>query len=124
MVDHIDIAAGCTADIPALSRALAIAFQEDPVMAWVLPDEAARAEKLPTLFAAMTRYHHLAGGGVEVARFSHGKIRAAALWDPPGRWKHTVVDQLRAMPTLLRAFGRQLSVAGHESGSGYAAGPP
>ena len=34
-----------------------------------------------------------------------GGIGAAALWDPPGRWRQTRGEQLRAVPSLLRAFG-------------------
>ena len=61
-------------DIPALSAVLAEAFEDDPLMAWMLPDEATRADRLTKLFAAEARYHHLAGGGVEVATDDNGLI--------------------------------------------------
>jgi GNAT superfamily N-acetyltransferase len=105
---QIDVRPGRKSDVRELSRTLGRAFHTDPVMTWIVRDADARAKTLPRLFAALTRYHHLAGGGVEVAR-TDGSIGAAALWDPPGRWKHSRLEQLRAMPTLFRAFGRRLT---------------
>lgn len=92
------------ADIPALSHVLGRAFFDDPVTAWLLPDAQARRRKLHRLFAALTRYHHLARGGVEVATVDE-RIGAAALWDPPGAWRHGTVEQLRAAPGMLVTFG-------------------
>jgi ribosomal protein S18 acetylase RimI-like enzyme len=105
---QIDVRPGRKSDVRELSRTLGRAFHTDPVMTWIVRDADARAKTLPRLFAALTRYHHLAGGGVEVAS-TDGSIGAAALWDPPGRWKHSRLEQLRAMPTLFRAFGRRLT---------------
>jgi ribosomal protein S18 acetylase RimI-like enzyme len=94
------------ADIGALSVALGRAFFDDPVMRWMLPDADLRRRKLHRLFAALTRYHHLARGGVEVA--PNGDGIGAALWDPPGQWQTSRIDELRAMPGLLLAFGASL----------------
>lgn len=94
-------------DVSALARVLGRAFYEDPVTAWMLPDPAARKAKLHTLFGVLTRYHHLGGGGVEVVE-SDGVMGAAALWDPPGRWRHTPREELLAMPRLLWTFGREV----------------
>ncbi|WP_242453513.1 GNAT family N-acetyltransferase [Mycolicibacterium sp. P9-64] len=107
------------ADIPALSVALGRAFFDDPVMRWMLPDTELRRRKLHKLFASLTRYHHLARGGVEVATATSSEslrsgppdgegIGGAALWDPPGQWKTSRIDELRAMPGLLLAFGASL----------------
>jgi predicted GNAT family N-acyltransferase len=91
-------------DIRQLADVLGRAFYEDPVTTWMLPDPAARKAKLHRLFGALTRYHHLAGGGVEVAE-RDGAMGAAALWDPPGRWQHKRREELLAMPRLLWTFG-------------------
>jgi GNAT superfamily N-acetyltransferase len=95
------------ADISALSVTLGRAFFDDPVMCWMLPDVDQRRRRLHRLFAALTRYHHLSRGGVEVAPDGDG-IGGAALWDPPGQWEHTRAEELRAMPRLLLAFGTTL----------------
>jgi GNAT superfamily N-acetyltransferase len=102
------------ADISELSHVLGRAFYDDPVSIWALPDDKTRAAQLRKFFAAVTRYHHLAGGGAEVA--SEGStIGAAALWDPPGRWKQSFREQLMMMPSLILGFGFRLS-AGRKFG--------
>jgi ribosomal protein S18 acetylase RimI-like enzyme len=103
-VSTVDARRATRADIPALSATLGEAFFDDPVMRWILPVDQARSEKLHHLFAALTRHHHLSRGGVEVAT-DGASIGAAALWDPPGRWRQTRGEQLRAMPRLLATFG-------------------
>lgn len=90
-----------------LAAVLGRAFHNDPVMSWILADETRRAKGLPRLFAAITRHHFLAGGGAEMAA-RDGEIGAAALWDGPGRWKQTPREELRMLPTMVLAFGRDL----------------
>lgn len=92
------------ADVRDLSRTLARAFYDDPVMIWLLPNEKARTAQLYRLFATMTRHHHLARGGVEVACDGPG-IGAAGLWDPPNQWQETRRGQLAMTPTFIRVFG-------------------
>jgi ribosomal protein S18 acetylase RimI-like enzyme len=91
-------------DVRNLSRTLARAFYDDPVMIWLLPDERRRTTQLFRLFATMTRHHHLARDGVEVACDVPG-IGAAALWDPPNQWQETRRAQLAMTPTFIRVFG-------------------
>jgi GNAT superfamily N-acetyltransferase len=92
------------ADIRELSRTMARAFYDDPVSEWVFPDASSRSAQLARMFATMTRYHHLAGGGVEVA-CDGPSIGAAALWDPPKRWQHSGREQLAMMAHLIWVFG-------------------
>ena len=92
-------------DVRELSHTLARAFYDDPVMIWLLPDDKPRTAQLQRLFATMTRHHHLARGGVEVAT-DGGGIGAAALWDPPNEWQETRWGQLAMTPTFIRVFGR------------------
>jgi GNAT superfamily N-acetyltransferase len=91
-------------DMRAISRTMARAFHDDPVMEWMFPDEAARPAQLARMFAAMTRHHHFAGGGVEVACDGPG-VGAAALWDPPNRWRYSRREELTMMPAFIRVFG-------------------
>jgi ribosomal protein S18 acetylase RimI-like enzyme len=98
------------ADISELSHALGRAFYDDPVSIWTMPDDKARAARLRKFFASITRHHHLAGGGAEVA--SDGStIGAAALWDPPGRWKQSSREQLMMLPSFILGFGPRLTTA-------------
>ncbi|MBX7431480.1 GNAT family N-acetyltransferase [Mycobacterium sp. Y57] len=73
-------------------------------MMWILPDDARRASTLPRVFSTMVRHHFLVGGGVEIA----GEVGAAALWDPPGRWRQSQAEQLRMMPPFLLALGHRV----------------
>ncbi len=103
-MNFVDVRPAQKADLRQMSRALARAFYDDPVMLWLYPDEAMRRRRLPRLFDALARHHHLAAGGCEVA-VNDSAIMAAAVWDPPGLWRYTPAEQLRAVPGLLRALG-------------------
>jgi GNAT superfamily N-acetyltransferase len=109
----LDTRPGRRSDIRELAVVLGRAFHEDPITVWMLPDPAARKAKLHKLFGVMARYHHLGGGGVEVAENSDG-IGAAALWDPPGRWQHRRHEELLALPSLLWTFGGRLAARGNQ----------
>lgn len=106
-MDNVEVRPATRRDLGALSRTLGRAFYDDPVMIWMLPDDDARRRKLHKLFASLTRYHHLARGGVEVAPDGDG-IGGAALWDPPGQWRTSRLSELRAIPGLFLAFGSSL----------------
>jgi GNAT superfamily N-acetyltransferase len=97
------------ADISELSHALGRAFYDDPVSEWIMPEGRTRAANLRRFFATVTRHHHFAGGGVEVAG-DGSTIGAAALWDPPGRWKQSSREQLMMLPSFILGFGFRLSV--------------
>ena len=98
-------------DVTSLSQALGRAFFDDPVMAWMLPDDAARRRGLPRLFAAMARFHHIGNGACEIARTAEGDVGAATLWDPPDEWQHSRLSELLSLPALVMAFGRNLQGA-------------
>lgn len=93
-------------DVRQMAAVLARAFERDPVMMWMLPDDGARERALGRMFATMVRHHFLRTGAPEVA--GGDRIGAAALWDPPGMWKQSRLQELRMMPGLFRAFGRQV----------------
>jgi GNAT superfamily N-acetyltransferase len=97
-------------ELRELSATLSRAFYDDPVMAWIFPDDTTRTKHLTRMFAAMTRHHHLPRGGVEVACDGSG-IGAAALWDPPNQWRESRWAQLAMTPGFLRAFGLRTGMA-------------
>ncbi|MDQ1605595.1 MAG: hypothetical protein QOE01_3443 [Actinomycetota bacterium] len=109
---RIDVTSARRSDVSEACAALARAFHDDPVTVWMFPDARARTKKLPRLFALLLRYHHLGTGGSEVAR-DGANIGAAAMWDPPGRWRYSRLEELRAIPALLLAFGGRVT-AGRE----------
>lgn len=68
-----------TADLQTVSNALAQAFTDDPVVAWVMPDATRRRALLPATFRLFTETY-LAHDETYVG----GDGAAAALWAPAG----------------------------------------
>jgi predicted N-acetyltransferase YhbS len=94
-------------DAKELVRVLARAFDDDPLMVWMLPDPASRQRRIRRMFHTIFRHEVFAFGGARVAT-EDGRIVGAALWIPPrSSPKPSVVRQLMALPGFLRAFGRQ-----------------
>jgi ribosomal protein S18 acetylase RimI-like enzyme len=98
------------ADAPRLAQALASAFQDDPVIAWVFPDEHRRRAVLAAFMGF--RLRKLAFPHDEVWMTDGGD--AAAVWlPPPGRWQLSRPQRLLLLPALVRFFGlRTASVLG------------
>jgi ribosomal protein S18 acetylase RimI-like enzyme len=92
------------ADAPRLAQALASAFQDDPVIAWIFPNEHRRRGLLPAFMEF--RLRNLAFPHDEVWMTADGA--AAAVWlPPPGRWQLSRPQQLRLLPSLVRFLGRR-----------------
>ena len=104
------------ADAPRLAQALAPAFQDDPVIAWIFPDEQRRRAVLPAFMEF--RLHKLAFPYDQVWMTAGGA--AAAVWlPPPGRWQLSRVQRLGLLPALVRFLGlRTASVLGWSAWSG------
>lgn len=86
-------------DRAAVVRALARAFEHDPLACFAVRDDAGKARALETAFDVAFRRWTLPVGGAWIAEGGQG----AALWAPPGRW-----NPLRAwpdVPALVRSIG-------------------
>ena len=91
----------------AIATSLADAFFDDPVMAWILSDEASRKRRLAGLFSTLMKGHYLPLGTVWTTDDNAG----AALWAPPGKAIIPAPTVLRHLPMLVRALGRRALVA-------------
>ena len=90
------------ADAPRLAQALGSAFQDDPVIAWIFPDEHRRRAVLAAFMEF--RLRKLAFPHEQVWMTAGGA--AAAVWlPPPGRWQLSRPQRLRLLPPLVRFFG-------------------
>ncbi|HBZ72795.1 MAG TPA: GNAT family N-acetyltransferase [Deltaproteobacteria bacterium] len=87
-------------DLPLISATLARAFQDDPVMSWLLPDARQRAARLPGFWM------HALGGlhGRHGSFFTTAAFTGAAVWDPPGHWKVEILQMIRFAPAFVRIF--------------------
>jgi RimJ/RimL family protein N-acetyltransferase len=96
--------AGAAGDIPALSGALADAFVEDPIFAWLIPDEHRRRLRLRRFFELELRYVVLPKGKIWTSAETDG----ASLELPPGAWRMPFTTQLAHGPGFTRVFGMRL----------------
>jgi GNAT superfamily N-acetyltransferase len=86
---------------PEAARALALAFQEDPVMSWCFPDPDGRRRILGRGFLLFVREVWLPGG----ESFADGEVSGAACWLAPGNWHLAPRRQLGLLPSLVRIAG-------------------
>ncbi|RIJ55413.1 N-acetyltransferase, partial [Clavibacter lycopersici] len=91
------------ADLEGVTRVLAEAFAEDPVMTAFIPAGPRKRERLALLFAALLRSDPLPAGTVDVAVDARGGILGAAVWEAPGGVPAHGI--LREAPTFVRALG-------------------
>lgn len=87
---------------PALARTLARAFQDDPVISWIIEDEAVRREKAPRAFELYLRRFWLDHDET----YTTASTAGVCVWELPGKWKTPVLRQLAALPAMLRINGR------------------
>jgi GNAT superfamily N-acetyltransferase len=97
-----EVITATAADDGALAESLADAFFDDPVMAWILTDEASRRRRLSRLFGVQLRVHYLRLATV----WTTTDRAAAALWAPPGQAVMAPTTVLRALPDLVGSLGR------------------
>lgn len=97
-----------SADVPTLARALARAFDDDPVAMWVCRQARLRPAMLERFQAI--RLRQLLG---EEEVWTDDGLACAALWAPPKRWRTTPRQDLELTRCLLhpRLLGRMPLVA-------------
>jgi GNAT superfamily N-acetyltransferase len=94
-------------DVREMAAALARAFYDDPITAWLLPDLATRDRLLPSVFETQLRAVHLRHGEV----YTTSDVVAGALWAPPDKWRTPPLALLRSAPRLVWALRRRLPAA-------------
>lgn len=101
MSDTIERAAGD--QLGGVMATLALAFQTDPALSWILPDADHRARALRSLFRTLVPADVRAG----VALRSAGD-EAAALWRAPGQAHSGTFEFVRTVLPLVATFGTAL----------------
>lgn len=82
-------------DRDAVAAMLARAFDDDPVLDWLMPDPAVRARRVPGMFAAF-----FTGDGPPGMRLATPGCEAATLWRAPGAAK----EEDGGLPGLWHAW--------------------
>jgi GNAT superfamily N-acetyltransferase len=93
------------AEAPALAKALAAAFHDDPVFTWLLHGDPRRARMLERGFELFLRRVWME----QRATFTTANVAGAAVWELPGEWKLSVARQLRLLPAMISVFGRRVA---------------
>ncbi len=103
-MDAPEVRSATPADVGGLSRALAAAFEDDPVFSWLLPDAKHRLARLERFFALEVGDVVLPTGKAWTTADGTG----ACLELPPGKWRLPLTTQARHAPGFVRVFGRAL----------------
>jgi GNAT superfamily N-acetyltransferase len=90
---------------PALARVLTRAFADDPVTAWLFPDETDRIERLARFYDDLF-LPRMALGRDEI--YTDQDRRGVASWTPPGEGETGLIATLRLLPTMAALWGRWL----------------
>jgi ribosomal protein S18 acetylase RimI-like enzyme len=92
------------ADVAPLARALAAAFEDDPIFAWLLPNKRRRPGKLLRFFTLELESVVLPSGTAWMSPEASG----ACLELPPGEWRMPLQTQALHAPQFAAVFGRSL----------------
>lgn len=90
-------------DRSAVVETLALAFQSDPALSWILPDPVRRERALRGLFRVLVPADMRAGVALAAERGE-----SAALWRAPGRAHGGGLEFLRTVIPLIATFGAAL----------------
>jgi GNAT superfamily N-acetyltransferase len=93
------------ADVEGVARALARAFEDDPVMGWFFPDERARLERIERVFRM-----RVAGLLKQDEIYTTDDHAGAAVWAQPGRWEMGPLEGLAFVARLLPMVGTRVGV--------------
>lgn len=98
---HVRVRKAGRADVPVLEDVLTRAFEDDPLLAWIIRNDTPAHDHLKSYLSFALRVATMPYGDVYTTDGLHG----AALWSPPGKWKLGPLQQLRGLPSLARGVG-------------------
>ncbi len=84
------------ADVPALAKALARAFLDDPIATWVWRPERLRLGALKRFHATRLRQRL-----IDDEVWTTAGLEGAALWAPPGKWRTSLREDLEFVRPFL-----------------------
>jgi len=93
-----DVRRATRQDAARLAEVLADAFEDDPLSKWLFIEDDGLRERLRRSFDALLNRVYLPKGQT----FTTADLAGCAMWAPPGKWKLSVLQQLRLAPLMLR----------------------
>jgi GNAT superfamily N-acetyltransferase len=103
-IDGSDVRKLTPDEVPRVARALARAFEDDPVMSWIFRDDSERLTRLERAFGLFLRRIWMP----QRECYAVERLFGAALWLPPDKWHLGVADQVRLLPSMIAVTGRNL----------------
>jgi GNAT superfamily N-acetyltransferase len=103
-IDGSDIRKLTLDDVPRIAKALARAFEDDPVMSWIFRDDSERIARLERAFGLFLRRIWLP----QDECYATDRLFGAALWLPPNKWHLGAAAQLRLLPSMVATVGRNI----------------
>jgi ribosomal protein S18 acetylase RimI-like enzyme len=94
-VDPPHVRPATASDVPAITKMLVRAFDDDPVASFMFAGKQRRRLGLHSFFTSQLRRQYLPHGHVYVTE----DLSGAALWGPPDRRRHAVEELLQLLPT-------------------------
>ncbi len=88
-------------DVPQLKAVIARAFDDDPLINWMVTQDKRRARRVYDVMATVLDRIMMPHGEV----YSTEGIHGAALWAPPGKHKLSALRQAMMMPAFVSACG-------------------
>ena len=108
MARDLSVKEASYADLPGITRMLAAAFQNDPVMSFIFPDPEVRRARSPGFFAVICKADRAKG-----CCFMTTNGEAATIWRAPGQGHISLLEMLQyAWPWVAAsrtALGRALA---------------
>jgi ribosomal protein S18 acetylase RimI-like enzyme len=95
-------------EAPALARTLARAFADDPVSVWFYPRDADRLARLQRAYERLFLRRIALPREATFTVAGHAGHAGVAMWMPPGHAHLGALEQLRLLPAMVAAFGRDL----------------
>jgi GNAT superfamily N-acetyltransferase len=92
-------------EVERLSRALALAFYDDPVFDWFFPLRPGRFDRIVRFFEGISLEQSTMPFGHV---YTTDGVAGGALWLPPGEAHSSTAETLRMLPELLRVTGRDI----------------
>lgn len=94
----VDVRKAVDADQARLSATLARAFDDDPLVNWMVAQDKRRSRRVFDAMDLTLRKFTMPHGEV----YTTPDVQGGALWTPPGKWKMGILQQILLLPEVVK----------------------